>query len=540
MKFTEIFELIAERHPENRAVTRKDCAPMTWREFDGRSWRLASHLAAGGVQPGARVAAYLRNCSEYLEVYNGCFKIGAIPFNTNYRYGPEELVHLYRDAAPDVVVFHREFAPTVGKIRPELPGVREWIVVDDGTAATATGYLDYAAVLRDAAEPDRDALRSRRSGSDALILYTGGTTGHPKGVVWRLETLFTAIAGAGNEAIGIPAGAQHPEDLVAVIDGPGPVCLPACPLMHGTGLFTQFIAFLAGGSCVIMPGASFDAAVFLQTVEREQVNIAVIVGDAFARPILAALEAAPGEHDLRSIRLLVSSGVTWSREVKEGLLQHLPNAALYDSFGSSEAVGLGSVLLDRTNVHQAATSRFAPNASAVLLDDADTVVDWEPGASGRIGITGPLPDGYFGDPAKTATLFKDINGLRYAVPGDYVQVEDDGSIRLLGRGASTINTGGEKVFTEELDELLKRHPAIRDAACVGLPDQRFGEIIVAVIEADETNDDELRGFMADHLARYKLPRRFVRVASLERGPSGKLDYRALRERASRSMVETSQ
>jgi fatty-acyl-CoA synthase len=306
--------------------------------------------------------------------------------------------------------------------------------------------------------------------------------------------------------------------------------LPACPLMHGTGQFSALIAMNAGGSIVSMEGRSFDPHVLWQTVERRGVNSVVIVGDAFAKPLLAALEERPGAYDLSSLKAMSSSGVMWSRETKEGLLRHLPSVLLFDSFGSSEAVGMGGSLSSAGAAVETATFQLGERVQ-VFTDDGRRV---EPGSEevGMVAVGGWIPVGYYKDEAKTAATFRTIEGRRWSIPGDFAQVNSDGSLHLLGRGSVCINTGGEKVFPEEVEEVLKQHPAVRDAVCVGLPDDRFGEIICAVVEVEGGESvvgaDELIEHVRGRLARYKAPRKVVIVDTIGRSPAGKVDYKGVK------------
>jgi fatty-acyl-CoA synthase len=349
--------------------------------------------------------------------------------------------------------------------------------------------------------------------------------------MWRQDDLFNVLGGAGNPVLGIPPSTDL-DDFAAQITGPGPAFLPACPLMHGTAQFTSLLTMNRGGCVNTLVGRRFDAEELWQTVQDHGVEGLAIVGDAFARPMLAALDAAPGRWDLSRLRVIMSSGVMWSQEVKTGLLGHLPGVVLFDSLGSSEAVGLGASLSAAGSAAGTAEFVLGPEAR-VVTDDGRFV---EPGSDevGMLAVPGAIPMGYYKDPEKTEKTFRVVDGARYSVPGDYAAVEANGTIRLLGRGSGVINTAGEKVFAEEVEEVLKRHPAVGDAVVVGVPDERFGQSVCAVVEPvpGETVDGEaLAAFVHGQLAGFKVPRHVVVVSSISRSPAGKVDYRHLGELA---------
>jgi fatty-acyl-CoA synthase len=373
-----------------------------------------------------------------------------------------------------------------------------------------------------------------RSGDDLLLLYTGGTTGMPKGVMWRQDDLFQVLGAGGNAALGVPP-ATSIEELIARHAGPEhmrPTSLIAAPLMHGTGQFSAFISFFNGGTVAVLPSRRFDAVELWNEAERLQASGIVLVGLAFSTPMLEALDANPGRWDLSALRAMSSSGSMWSQENKRGLLSHIPGAVIADSFGSSEAVGMG--VSSSAAGAEAATAAFmlGPNC-AVFTEDGRRVTPGS-GERGLVAVTGFLPAGYYKDEAKSAATFKVIEGIRWSVPGDWAEVNTDGTLKLLGRGSVCINTGGEKVFPEEVEEALKRHASVRDAVVVGVPDARFGERICAVVEPEAGAQPTL-GELSEHvrgqLAHYKAPRELVVVDSIGRAPNGKVDYKGVKERA---------
>ncbi|WP_293677819.1 AMP-binding protein [uncultured Phenylobacterium sp.] len=529
----EIWEAVAAAQPDRAAVIQGERV-ITWAQFDARSDALAAHFIAKGMSQQAKVAAFLYNGPEYLESYFAAFKGGFAPVNTNYRYGPEELVYLFDNADAEAIVFHAGFSEMVDQIRPRLPRVKAWVSVAEPGHPTPAWADDYETVV--AKIPARRPVRAPWgvSGEDLLLLYTGGTTGMPKGVMWRQDDLFQVLGAGGNAALEIPP-ATSIEELItrhAAPDHQRPISLIAAPLMHGTGQFSAFISFFNGGSVVVLPSRKFDAMELWNEVERLKATGVVLVGLAFSTPMLEALDANPGRWDLSSVRSMSSSGSMWSYENKRGLLRHIPAAVIADSFGSSEAVGLGASASAAGAEAQTAAFMLGPN-TAVFTEDGRRVVPGS-GERGLVAVTGFLPMGYYKDEAKSAGTFKIIEGIRWSVPGDWAEVNTDGTLKLLGRGSVCINTGGEKVFPEEVEEALKRHAAVRDAVVIGVPDARFGERICAVVEP-EAGEAPTLSDLSEHvrtqLAGYKAPRELVVVDSIGRAPNGKVDYKAVKERA---------
>ena len=535
--FADIFEAVAAKVPERPCQVQGERV-VTWGSFDRRANALAADLLEAGLSHQSKVAAYLYNGPEYLEVYAAAFKAGLAPVNTNYRYGPEEIVYLFDNADAEAVVFHATFTDLLEKVRDQLPKVRRWYVVADDAGDGPEWAVPYEAAVASGA--DRVVAPWGRSGDDLLLLYTGGTTGMPKGVMWRQDDLFNVLGAGGNPILGIPPAADVAE-VISRIDPvvAGMVLLSACPLMHGTGQFTALNAMAVGGAVVTLPSRHFRAAELWGEVARLKVNTVVIVGQAFAGPMLDELDARPDAYDLSSVFLVVSSGVMWSQANKDGLLRHLPGAALFDSFGSSEAVGLGGSVSVKGAASETARFQLGERV-AVFTDDGRRV---EPGSSeqGMVAVSGFIPVGYYKDEAKTASTFRTFEDRRWSVPGDWAEVSADGTLKLLGRGSVCINTGGEKVFPEEVEEVLKTHPAVRDAVAVGLPDERFGEVITAVVEPAEASDavtlDTLAAYVKERLAAYKAPRHVVVVDTIGRAPNGKVDYKRLKALAAERVAE---
>ncbi len=529
----DLFEAVAARVPERPGQVQGDRV-ISWGEFDRRANALANDLVAVGLTHQSKVACYLHNGPEYMEVMTASFKAGVAPVNTNYRYGAEEIIYLFDNADAEAVVFHHTFAPLLETIRERLPKVKRWYVVADetGDGSAVSWARPYESVV--AAGADATVTPWERTADDLLLLYTGGTTGMPKGVMWRQDDLFNVLGAGGNPVLGIPPAADVAEVMSRIDAAPAsPVMLVACPLMHGTGQFSAINSMAsAGGTIVTLASRKFDVAELFETIERWRVTHLVIVGQAFAGPMLEHLEASPGSHDTSSLQLMVSSGVMWSQENKAGLLRHIPQVVLFDSFGSSEAVGMGGSYSAAGAPEQ--TARFALGPNCAVFDLDGTRVAAGSGAQGMVAVGGFIPLGYYKDEAKTASTFRVFEGRRWSVPGDFAEVNADGSLHLLGRGSVCINTGGEKVFPEEVEEALKTHPAVRDVVAVGLPDTRFGETICAVVEAEEGAHPDLPT-LAEHvkrtLAAYKAPRDIVLVDTIGRAPNGKVDYKRLKSLA---------
>lgn len=528
--FADVWEHNADRFGDQRALAQRDRS-ITWHEMDHRADGIATTLVGAGLGQGSKVAQYMYTCPEYLESMFGLFKAGLAPVNTNYRYADDELLYLWDNADAEAVVFHGTFGPRCDAVRDRLPGVKVWLWVDDGTDACPPWATPYETAA--AAATERFVPAWGRSGDDLFILYTGGTTGMPKGVMWRQDDLLVNLDSAAKQPLPPSPGWDAFDERFA---RPGPRHLPGAPLMHGTGAFGAMWALTIAGSVVAMPGRSFDAVEMLDTIAGQRINGMTIVGDVFAKPLLAALDAEPDRWDISSLRFVMSSGAMFSSSSKHGLLRHNQRLILVDTLGSSEAIGMAADTFDASvaagNGTTTAKFRLGPDTK-VITDDGREVVPGS-GETGRVARRGRTPLGYYKDPAKSASTFVEIDGDRWTIPGDYAEVEADGTLRLLGRGSQCINTGGEKVYPEEVEEILKLHPAIRDAAVVGVPDDRFGESITGVVELvagaalDET---EVIAHVKGALASYKAPRRLVAVATIGRAANGKLDYKRLTSEA---------
>ena len=523
-----MFESVADAVPTELALIQGQ-SRRTWSEFDDRSARLAAAFVAAGLGPDSKIASYCFNCNEYVEGLFASFKMRGVPVNVNYRYLEDELLYLLENSDAEALLFHASLADRVAKVLDRAPDIKLLIQIDDGAAtATVEGAHDYEALL--AATPPME--RIERSGDDLLLLYTGGTTGMPKGVMWRNEDLYGVLAESFYPLFG-QTMPERPEDTGAlaaaiVASGKAPRHMPASPLMHGTGMFTSFQSLFGGGAIVTLEGRTFDPHELWSVVETVGVTQMAIVGDAFAKPMLRALKEAEADgrtYNTDSFGLLISSGVMFSAEVKSDLLNRI-NAFCLDSLGSSEAVGMASSM-SGPGIEQT-TAKFSVGSSAkVFTDDGREVL---PGSDevGMVAVGGFIPSGYYKDETKSAGTFKVIQGRRWSIPGDYAQVEADGTITLLGRGSNCINTGGEKVYPEEVEEAVKLFDGVVDCLVVGVPDERFGEAIVAVVTIphDASHDGDAIGASLRALSRYKHPKRWVFTTEILRAPNGKADYKA--------------
>jgi len=535
--FADVWEVVASSRPDAPALVQGQ-RRYTWREFDERSDGIGAALLAAGLSHQSKVAQYLYNGPEYLESLYGAFKVGMVPVNTNYRYTEDELVYLWDNADVEAVVFHGSFWERAAAVRAKLDSIKCWLWVDDGARRCPEWAEPYENA---AASPPAGPVRAPwgRSGDDVILIYTGGTTGMPKGVMWRQDDLFATLNRTGELRYPEQGGIAGVRSVLGAPSKYPPArLLPGPPLMHGTGLFTAMSVLNSAGSVVLLESRHFDVEALLDTVQSERITEISIVGDAFAKPILAALDAQPHRWDISSLWLIISSGVMWSAEVKEGLARHQPKILMIDNLGSSEAIGMARSASKQGSAASTAGFQLGPNTRVIDEDGRDV----EPGSGqqGMVALRGRGPIGYYKDAEKSATTFRVIDGERWTVPGDFATVEADGSVRLLGRGSVCINTGGEKVFPEEVEEVLKRHPAVHDAVVVGVPDDRFGEAVAAVVEpvsgADIPDETELSAWARHSLAGYKVPRHVVAVESIGRAPNGKVDYKRLRALASEAVV----
>jgi 3-oxocholest-4-en-26-oate---CoA ligase len=533
MHYATIWESIADTIPEATAVVHGDTV-RTWADYDQRAARIAAAYAAAGLGHDSKVGLYMYNGNEYLEAQYGAFKIRGVPINVNYRYLDAELWYLLDNSDAEALVFHSSLGDRVAQVVDRLPKLKLLIEVDDGGPGHVASALRYDDVL----VTNEPMERIVRSEDDIYMLYTGGTTGMPKGVMYDMASHVGLFLRSGFPFLGqrVPRAAEDVAPLVQTITEAGNrmITIPCAPLMHGTGLWLgAFASHLTGGEVITLTSRTLDPREVLQTVQARRATSLVIVGDAFAKPLVSAIDEALADgqpYDLSSIGVILSSGVMWTAEVKEQLLERIPNVVLFDAIGSTEG-SVGNQMTTRGGSTE--TARFTQNATTkVFTEDGREVT---PGSDeiGVVAAGGFVPIGYFKDPDKSARTFRTIDGVRYAVAGDLAQVAADGSLILLGRGSQVINSGGEKIFPEEVEEAVKRVPGVRDCLVVGVADERFGQAVTAVAATDGTILDEadVIAHVKTQLARYKAPKRVVFVAEVPRAPNGKADYVAAKQHA---------
>jgi len=530
--FGAIWEAIADATPDAPAVV-QGARRLTWAEYESRAARLAAAFLQAGIGAHAKVGMYLYNSPEYCETNFAAMKIRGIPINVNYRYLEDELAYLVDNADVEALVFHSSLGDRVARVRHRLRALKLLVEVDDGPAADGSSHVEGAVGYEELQRTLAPASRIAPRGDEIYMFYTGGTTGMPKGVMYSMADFAGFFLRTYPAMIGQPK-IQDPSALPAMARafrdrGEAPVSMSGPPLMHGTGCWLgMMVPHMLGGTAVLLEGRSLDPHELWSTVARERVSLVVVVGDAFAKPLLRVLDDGGVSGDVCCLKLMVSSGAMFSLEVKHGLLRHIPGLVIADVLGSTEG-GMGQSTV-RAGA-SAETARFKLNPTTkVFTDDGREV---RPG-SGEIGLVangGMVPLAYYKDPEKSARTFRTVNGVRYSFPGDMATVETDGTITLLGRGSNCINTGGEKVFPEEVEEALKKHVGVEDALVFGVPDERFGQRVVAVASLAPGANAAPDAIVADarrRLSSYKLPKQLVVVARVPRAPNGKPDYAAAR------------
>jgi len=526
------WEAVSDRVGEREALV---CGErrLTYAQLEERANRLANHLAGLGIGVGDLVGCYLTNGTEYLETMLACFKLRAVPVNINYRYVTDELRHLLVDSASVAVVCNAEFVPRVAEVAGELPSLRHTVVVGaDAAGVDTSGIPDpvhYEAALA-AASSERPVVEGRGD-DDLYILYTGGTTGLPKGVVWRMGDAFFGCIGGG-DPMRLSGPVSSPEENLERIIDFDFVFFALAPLMHAAAQWVSMMWLLCGAKVVLHTGP-FEPVEIWRTVDREKVSVMTVVGDAMARPLIDAWDEH-GPFEVSSMYTLSNGGAPLAPSLRERLREICPTALLTDGFGSSETGIQGSRRLSPGEDAGPATKFDNVEAGTVVLDEHDRIVEPGSGVVGRIAHSGYLPLRYHNDPRKTAETFVEVDGTRYVIPGDMATVEEDGSIILLGRGSVCINTGGEKVHPEEVEGVLKAHPGVYDALVVGVPDERWGQRVTAVVRPTEGHAptlEDLDVHCREHLAGYKVPRSLVLVDDVVRSPSGKADYRWAKDAA---------
>jgi len=534
MHFASVWESIADVIGDETAVVHGDTR-RSWSEYDERAARMAAAYVAAGLGSDSKIGLYMYNGNEYLEAQYGGFKMRGVPVNVNYRNLDEELWYLLDNSDAEALVFHSSLGDRVARVVDRLPKLKLLVEVDDGGPGQVPGALAYEAVLA-----GHDPMpRISRAEDDIYMLYTGGTTGMPKGVMYAMGGMTGGFVTSGFPLLGLAAPSDASE-IAALVKGAAEsgnrlISIPAAPLMHGTGVWLgAFIPHLAGGVVTTLQNRSLDADELLRLVEAEAVTNLTIVGDAFAKPIIRALDAAVAAgrpYDTSSLKMVISSGVMWTAEVKEQLLDRVEQLVLLDAIGSTEgSMGMSITMKGLPP----STAKFSQMPTTKVFTDDDREVQPGSGEIGMVAAGGNVPFGYFKDPEKSARTFRVINGQRYSFPGDLAMVADDGSLILLGRGSQVINSGGEKIFPEEVEEAVKRVAGVHDCLVVGIDDEKFGQAVTAVVSLNEgaaATEGEIIAGVKGQLAGFKAPKRVVFVSQVPRAPNGKADYKAAKQHA---------
>jgi fatty-acyl-CoA synthase len=534
MHFASVWESIADVIGDETAVVHGDTR-RSWSEYDERAARMAAAYVAAGLGSDSKIGLYMYNGNEYLEAQYGGFKMRGVPVNVNYRYLDEELWYLLDNSDAEALVFHSSLGDRVARVVDRLPKLKLLVEVDDGGPGQVPGAQAYEAVLA-----GHDPMpRISRAEDDIYMLYTGGTTGMPKGVMYAMGGMTGGFVTSGFPLLGLAAPSDASE-IAALVKGAAEagnrlISIPAAPLMHGTGVWLgAFIPHLAGGVVTTLQNRSLDADELLRLVEAEAVTNVTIVGDAFAKPIIRALDAAVAAgrpYDTSSLKMVISSGVMWTAEVKEQLLDRVEQLVLLDAIGSTEgSMGMSITMKGLPP----STAKFSQMPTTKVFTDDDREVQPGSGEIGMVAAGGNVPFGYFKDPEKSARTFRVINGQRYSFPGDLAMVADDGSLILLGRGSQVINSGGEKIFPEEVEEAVKRVAGVHDCLVVGIDDEKFGQAVTAVVSLNEgaaATEGEIIAGVKGQLAGFKAPKRVVFVSQVPRAPNGKADYKAAKQHA---------
>ena len=536
MQFANVWERVSDVVGDEIALINGE-DKLTWASFDSKAAKIATILEEHGLKSDSKVGIYLHNSNEYLEVQYGVFKIEGVPINVNYRYKENELVYLLDNSDAEAVFFQGCYAERISAIKEQLPKVKVYIQIDDGTEPLMESAIDY----ENSISSSKEQIRFDRTEDNIYMLYTGGTTGMPKGVMYKhgsfIPSMLKTAFAMGFE---VPEDMNDLEKIIvnAQANNALTVSMPACPLMHGTGMWLgAFLPMFSGGAVVTISDLGLNPKNVWQEVEKHKINSLVIVGDAFAKPLLDELKNAKensNPYQISSLRAMISSGVMWSSEIKDGLLA-MHDMTLFDAMGSTEG-GMGSSVSNREI--PAKTAKFALNPGVIVLSDDGKEV--EPGSDtmGKIGTSGLVPEGYFKDEKKSAETFKEINGVRYSFPGDYATINADGTINLLGRGSNCINTAGEKVYPEEVEEAIKKHPNVYDCLVVGLQDDKYGQRVVAIASLEENSaleEGELIDFTREQLSGYKLPKQILFVEEVMRAPNGKANYKWAKNEAQENL-----
>ena len=529
----DIFEGVVDRVPDREAIVHGSTR-LTYKELDARSNKAANALKKLGIKKGSHIGIYAFNCVEWLEIMLGAYKLCAIPININYRYVEEELKYLIDNADMEAIFYHKQFSNKLENIKSHLPLLKDFICIEDDSGED--DVIDKSFNFEDLiANEDESRLDVDRSGDDKYILYTGGTTGMPKGVVWRMEDVLMTLGG-GIDAV---TGEKYPtpEAFADKCLQDQTIALALAPFMHGGAQWQSFNSFFSGWKLIINDQVSFDADYVWEVVAKEKVMNLTIMGDAMGRPLCDALPRAIEKGlDLSSLFILSSTASVFSASIKDTILEYLPNLFLIDAVGSSEtgATGVNIHTKDGKLKDSGGGPKFTkPNFSEILnLDTKEVIPPSDTETIGYLARKGHVPVAYYKDEEKSKKTFIEVGGVRYSIPGDMAKYEEDGQMTLLGRGSVSINSGGEKIFPEEVEMALKAHPNIFDCLVVGVKDDRWGQKVVAVIqrrENDELSLDDIKDVASKYIASYKMPKEIVFSELIERAPSGKPNYQWAQE-----------
>ena len=529
----DIFEGVVDRVPDREAIIHGSTR-LTYKELDARSNKAANALKKLGIKKGSHIGIYAFNCVEWLEIMLGAYKLCAIPININYRYVEEELKYLIDNADMEAIFYHKQFSNKLENIKSHLPLLKDFICIEDDSGED--DVIDKSFNFEDLiANEDESRLDVDRSGDDKYILYTGGTTGMPKGVVWRMEDVLMTLGG-GIDAV---TGEKYPtpEAFADKCLQDQTIALALAPFMHGGAQWQSFNSFFSGWKLIINDQVSFDADYVWEVVAKEKVMNLTIMGDAMGRPLCDALPRAIEKGlDLSSLFVLSSTASVFSASIKDTILEYLPNLFLIDAVGSSEtgATGVNIHTKDGKLKDSGGGPKFTkPNFSEILnLDTKEVIPPSDTETIGYLARKGHVPVAYYKDEEKSKKTFIEVGGVRYSIPGDMAKYEEDGQMTLLGRGSVSINSGGEKIFPEEVEMALKAHPNIFDCLVVGVKDDRWGQKVVAVIqrrENDELSLDDIKDVASKYIASYKMPKEIVFSELIERAPSGKPNYQWAQE-----------
>ena len=529
----DIFEGVVDRVPDREAIVHGSTR-LTYKELDARSNKAANALKKIGIKKGSHIGIYAFNCVEWLEIMLGAYKLCAIPININYRYVEEELKYLIDNADMEAIFYHKQFSNKLENIKSHLPLLKDFICIEDDSGED--DVIDKSFNFEDLiANEDESRLDVDRSGDDKYILYTGGTTGMPKGVVWRMEDVLMTLGG-GIDAV---TGEKYPtpEAFADKCLQDQTIALALAPFMHGGAQWQSFNSFFSGWKLIINDQVSFDADYVWEVVAKEKVMNLTIMGDAMGRPLCDALPRAIEKGlDLSSLFVLSSTASVFSASIKDTILEYLPNLFLIDAVGSSEtgATGVNIHTKDGKLKDSGGGPKFTkPNFSEILnLDTKEVIPPSDTETIGYLARKGHVPVAYYKDEEKSKKTFIEVGGERYSIPGDMAKYEEDGQMTLLGRGSVSINSGGEKIFPEEVEMALKAHPNIFDCLVVGVKDDRWGQKVVAVIqrrENDELSLDDIKDVASKYIASYKMPKEIVFSELIERAPSGKPNYQWAQE-----------